>query len=107
MNEDEIKKIIEEMGKRDDMPQCIRINVRYDKTLQKITNTESEPILMSEWSTVTYLLQNIFMAYPEIEEKYPPGALSILINDVPPKVPTSPLFDGDTVDLSILKTMLK
>ena len=78
------------------MPKAIRIEVFYNVKLQEITGVESEVVFMSEGSTFVYLLQNVFMAHPGIEEKYPPGTLGLTINEYPPK-PHSPMFDGDKV----------
>ena len=100
MNEEEMEAMINEMSKFSNMPKPIRINVRYDKELQKITRKEGHPVIMSEGSTFVYLLMNIFMEHPNIEKRYPPGALGFSINGIPPKTYT-PLFDGDKVDFSV------
>ena len=55
---------------------------------------------MGEGGVFVYLLQNVFMAYPEMEQRYPPGTIGFTINGIPPK-PHSPLFDGDTVFFSV------
>lgn len=98
MNEEEMKKVVEELMKNSEMPQPIYIKVRYDKELQKITGTENEPVCMSQGSTFAYLLQNVFMAHPEIEKNYLPGTLGFTINDTSPKIYT-PLLDGDVVNV--------
>lgn len=102
MNEEEMKKMIEEMSKYADMPKPIRITARYDEMLQKITGRAEDSVYMGEGSAFIYLLQNIFMEHPEIEKQYPPGALTFSINDVPPKT-YSPLFDGDVVIFGVLR----
>lgn len=101
MTEDEMEKMMAEMSKYADMPKVIKIEVCYDENLQKITSVATEPMFMSEWSTFVYLLYNIFLAYPEIEKKYPPGKLKIIINGVAPRLPTTPLFTGDKVEFSV------
>jgi len=94
-------KFVEQMKQSGgDMPTPINIEVRYDETLQKMTGTASEPVTMSEGATFAYLMQNIFMAHPDIPEKYPPGTLGMDINGHPPR-PHSPLFDGDVVSFVV------
>jgi predicted ABC-type sugar transport system permease subunit len=78
--------------------QGIHIEVFYGKELQKITGSASEQMMLSSGVTFIYLLQCIFMSYPEIEEKYPPGVLGILINGTPP-TGNMALFEGDRVEL--------
>jgi len=92
--------MLEEMGKMANMPKVVKIEVFYDAKLQEITEVKSEPVIMSEGSTFMYLLQNVFMAHPEIGRIYPPGALGLAVNGYPPKT-YSPLFDGDKVFFSV------
>jgi len=91
---------IEEMLKNSGMPRSISVIVQYDKELEKITGTKEGTVMMSEGSTLMYLLQNIFIAQPDIEEKYPPGTLGFSINGIPPTT-NSLLMDGDTVAFSV------
>lgn len=100
MKKENFKKIAEELSKIANMPRPIRINVKYDRELQKITRKEGHPVIMSSGSTFIYLLMNIFMEYPDMEKQYPPGTLGFSINGIPPKTYT-PLFEGDVIDLSI------
>ncbi len=85
-------------GQNSAMPQSISITVQYDEELQKITNIKEHPVILSDGATFAYLLQNIFMAYPDIEKNYPPGMLGFSINGFAPKA-YSPLLDGDLVSL--------
>lgn len=96
MSEEEMKKMVEEMVKMPGMPKPIRLTVRYDGALQKITGRAEDPVFMSEGSTFVYLIQNVFIEHPEIEKQYPPGVLTFFIHGIPPKEYT-PLFDGDVV----------
>ncbi len=100
MNEEEMRKMVEEMAKISDMPKAIFLKVRYDTELQKITGKAEHPMVMSEGSTFAYLLQNIFIEYPEIEKQYPPGLLRFSVDGGPPKMHT-PLLDGDMIDFSV------
>ncbi|MDO8660214.1 MAG: hypothetical protein Q7K54_06520 [Candidatus Parcubacteria bacterium] len=91
---------INNLGQIPGMPKAITINIEFDLELQKITGTEGHDVVMSEGSMFMFLLQSIFMEYPKIEKKYPPGMLGFIINGTPPKTYT-PLFDGDVVSLSV------
>ena len=82
------------------MPRAVSVNVRFDKELQKITGNEGHSVMISEGASFLYLLMNVFMEYPEIEEKYPPGLIGFSINGIPTR-DHSVLFDGDTVDFSV------
>lgn len=99
MNEEEMKKMLDEMPEMAGMPKGICVTVQFDKELQKITGLEKFPMMMSEGAPFTFLLQSIFIEYPEIEEKYPPGVLGFSINGIPPRAHAM-LFDGDTVIFS-------
>jgi hypothetical protein len=83
------------------MPKGITVHLEFDVRLQKITGNKGHDIFMSEGATFGFLLRNIFMDYPQIEKKYPPGALGFTINGTPPKTYT-PIFEGDTVYFSAL-----
>ncbi len=90
------------MENEDDLrfPQPIQITILFDEELTRITKEKESSMILSEGSTFVYLLHNIFMTYPEIEEKYPPGKLGFEINNVSPQI-NSPLFDGDVVSFSV------
>ncbi len=100
MDEEDMRKMVEKMAKVSGMPKAMFLKIQYDKELQKITGKEEHPMVMSEGGNFAYLLQNVFIEYPKIEKKYPPGALGFTINGTPPKVYT-PLFDGDVVVFSV------
>ena len=102
MNEEEMRKMVEEMVKIPGMPKAMFLQIQYDKELQKITGQEEHPMVMSEGGTFAYLLQNIFIEYPKIEKQYPAGVLGFTINGTSPK-PYTPLFDGDIVIFSVNK----
>ncbi|MFZ2303419.1 MAG: hypothetical protein WAV98_01345 [Minisyncoccia bacterium] len=96
-----MKKITNEKSEMHGMPRAMSVNVRFDKELQKITGNEGHSVIISEGASFLYLLMNVFMECPEIEEKYPPGLIGFSINGIPPR-DHSILFDGDTVDFSAL-----
>ena len=78
------------------IPKAISVNIKFDENLEKIVGTVRYRITMSEGSNFGFLLQSIFLDYPEIEKKYLPGELGFLVNNVPPQIYT-PIFDGDIV----------
>lgn len=74
----------------------IRVTVRYDERLQKITGEKEHPVVLSDGSGFLFLLQCVFTEYPQIESQYAPGMLGFTINGRSPKV-HSKLRDGDEV----------
>ena len=100
MNEEEMKKM-EEVMASSGMPRGMNIHIRFDGELQKITKMEGFSMMISEGASFIFLLQSIFMEYPKIEKKYPPGVLGFSINGIPPR-DYAMLFDGDTVDFCVV-----
>ncbi|MCC6323505.1 hypothetical protein IT400_01800 [Candidatus Nomurabacteria bacterium] len=78
------------------MPKSISIKVTFGENLQKFTKNPGHPVVMSEGVNFGFLLQSVFMEYPEIKEKCKPRELEFTINGYSPKI-HSPLFDGDEV----------
>jgi hypothetical protein len=74
----------------------IRVTVRYDERLQRITGEKEHPVVMNEGAGFLFLLQCVFIEYPQIENEYAPGMLCFAINGKPPKA-HSMLRDGDEV----------
>jgi hypothetical protein len=74
----------------------IRVTVRYDERLQKITGEKEEPVVISEGSAFLFLLRCVFSEYPAMENEYAPGMLCFAINGKPPRI-HSMLRDGDEV----------
>ncbi|OHB25329.1 MAG: hypothetical protein A2542_01845 [Parcubacteria group bacterium RIFOXYD2_FULL_52_8] len=96
-----MQKILAQMERMaPDMSTPMRLTVRYDTTLQKITGCAEESVFMGAGGTFLYLLQNVFMSHPEIQKKYPPGVLGFEVNGFPPKT-YSPMFDGDVITFSV------
>ena len=81
-------------------PKPIKIQIAYDKELQKITGVESEEAIVSEGLSFLLMLKTIFDSYPEIPKLYPPGTMGLLLNG---KSPTDfdILEDGDKIKLSV------
>lgn len=80
-------------------PDSIGLIVFYDPELQRITDKKSEKIIVSKNMPFILLLSMLFKSYPEIEQRYPPGALGFLLNNQPPS-DFDTLEDGDKVSLS-------
>lgn len=78
------------------IPKPLTIRVTYKDRVADITRTTGEEVVVSEGFTFIMLLQEIFTAYPEIEQKFPPGSLGLLINDRPPTTDDI-LREGDEV----------
>ncbi len=95
-----MRKIVGDMARIPGMPKAMFLKIEYDEELQKITGKKEHPMVMSEGGNFAYLIQNVFIEYPEIEKQYPAGALGFTINGTPPKAYT-PLFDGDVVSFSV------
>ncbi|RJQ25469.1 hypothetical protein C4577_05605 [Candidatus Parcubacteria bacterium] len=83
---------------KDVFSKSITITLIYDSAVQKITNTPSEPSIVNEGMPFIMLLYFVFQSYPEIQEKYPPGTLGLLLNGKPP-TDFDILQDGDKVEL--------
>jgi len=98
--EEEMDKFTEELPKTPGVPEAIKLRVYYDEALQRITKTEYDPVIMSKGSPFAFLLQNVFIEHPEIEEQYPPGKLGFIINKTTLPESHTPLFDGDIVEIS-------
>lgn len=78
----------------------ISVTIIYDKDLQEITKVKSEKVFVSNGLIFLLMLKFIFSSYPEIEKRYPPGSLGLLLNDEPPSE-FDELSKGDVIKLSI------
>jgi len=81
-------------------PKPIKIQIIYDKELQKITGVASEEAVVSEGLNFLMMLKFIFDSYPEIPKIYPPGSMELRLNGNPP-TEFEILNDGDKIELSI------
>ncbi len=79
------------------MPPSITITVHFDEKLQEITKTPGYTSMSSQNAPFAFIMQSMFIEYPEIEEKYKPGMIGFTVNGKPPKE-YSPMFDGDVVN---------
>ncbi|OQX51712.1 MAG: hypothetical protein B5M53_10530 [Candidatus Cloacimonas sp. 4484_209] len=77
-----------------------RIVITYDRTLQLITDRESEECVVSQNTYFFFILASVLETYPEIKKRFPPGILGFTVNGVPPDDDTL-LQDGDIVHFSI------
>ncbi len=77
-----------------------KITITYDKTLQLITDRESEECIISNRVPFFFILTSVLESYPEMQKRFPPGSLGFAINGKPPEVNTL-LKDGDIIHFSI------
>jgi len=84
-----------------EFPKPIKIKIFYDENLKKITGKDFEEAIVSEGLSFANLLYFIFSSYPEIQKRFPPGKLGLLLNNQPPK-DFDILRDGDEI---VLKTV--
>ena len=80
-------------------PKPVKIQIIYDEKLQELTGVASEEATVSEGLNFLMMFKFIFDSYPEIFKLYPPGSISLWLND---KRPTEfdILNDGDKIKLS-------
>lgn len=81
-------------------PKPIKIQIIYDRELQKITRVESEKAVVSEGLSFLLVLKTIFDSYLEIPNTYPPGSIALLLNGRRP-TDFDILEDGDKIKLSV------
>jgi hypothetical protein len=84
------------------MPEPIYITVKFDETLEKITEIKECRSMVSKDLPFTFFLHCILIDYPKIKKKYPPGVLVFSINGRAPET-DSVLQDGDTVWFGVAK----
>lgn len=81
------------------IPKSCKITILYDKKLSQITGCRSEEPIVSEGLLFIMFLDFLFKTYPEIERKYPPGSLALMLNGVAPK-DNAVLSNGDKIILA-------
>ncbi len=86
----------------DNEPESISVTVTYSLALQEITGKAIESMTIADGAPFMYLLLDIFEAYPEIQNHYPPGTVSMLVNDEPP-TEDYVMRSGDTLALRVFK----
>jgi len=79
-----------------DLSKSCKITIQYDRELSQIVGRRVEINVVSEGLPFVMFLNFFFKTYPEIERKFPPGALAFLINGVAPLNDTV-LKDGDKI----------
>ena len=75
-----------------------KITIFYDANLEKITGIPFEETMVQDDFTFADFLHSLFVSYPEIPRKVPPGRLGFLLNKSKPEV-FDVLKDGDSVIL--------
>ena len=78
----------------------IKVMVKYDDFVQKVTGTEREGITVDGELPFLHFLAGLFRMRPEIEDTFPPGVLGMALNGEAPKL-TTVVTDGDVVDLLV------
>ncbi len=86
----------------DDEEEDVAVTVTYSLALQEITGKAMESIMVAEGMPFMHFLLDIFEAYPEIEKRYPPGTVGMLVNDEPPTEDYL-MKNGDTLTLRVLR----
>ncbi len=87
----------------DDIFDSQKIIITYDRTLQLITNKETEECIVSKNTFFFFILASVLESYPEIKKSFPPGILGFTINGTAPENGTV-LKDGDVVHFSVPQT---
>ncbi len=80
----------------------ISVTVTYSLALQEITGKAMESMAVAAGTSFMYFLLDIFESYPEIQNRYPPGTVGMLVNDEPP-TEDYVMRSGDTLTLQILR----
>jgi hypothetical protein len=84
-----------------EMPKPINITVKFHPAMEAITGYSEMPTVMSDGATFLFLLDSVFISYPELKRRYPPGKLGMSLNSLPPKE-SDVLCDGDEVAFFII-----
>jgi len=77
-----------------------KILITYDRTLQLITNKETEECIVSKSTYFFFILASVLESYPEMKRRFPPGILGFTVNGNAPEDGTI-LKDGDVVHFSV------
>lgn len=70
--------------------------VEFDPVMEVITRQAEMKVIMNENAPFIFLLHSIFISYPEIQKRYPPGKLAMALNGRPP-TEYDLLQDGDRI----------
>ncbi|MBU4484168.1 MAG: hypothetical protein L6300_05680 [Syntrophaceae bacterium] len=80
----------------------IWIDIYYDPGLQMITGKPKDRIIVSKGCPFLMMLHSVFVEYPEIYDRYPPGTLGLTLNGVSPD-DFATLEEDDKVCFTVLK----
>lgn len=80
----------------------IKVKIFYDENLKKITEKDFEEAIISEGLSFVNFLYFIFSSYSEIQKRFSPGKLGMLLNEKPP-AEFDILKDGDEIKLIGIK----
>jgi hypothetical protein len=62
----------------------VTVRLKYDEALARLTGQREEDLTLPRGQSFTAVLLFLLDAYPEIEERYPPGRLGILLDGQAP-----------------------
>lgn len=83
-----------------------KITIFYDTVLEEITGIPFEQAMNPEGFTFTDFLHSLFISYPDISKKIPPGKLGFLLNGNLPQA-FDILRNGDKVELRVTEGRFK
>lgn len=84
---------------------CVKSNkimIFHDNYLERTTGIPFEEAMVLEDFTFADFLHSLFVSYPEIPKRVPPGKLGFLLNGIKPET-FNTLKDGDRVDLVVME----
>ena len=78
----------------------IWVDIYYDHRLQSIIGMAKDRAMVNRGCPFAFILECLFVDFPEIEQRYPPGALGFTLNRRSPDV-FEKLKDGDQIHFMI------
>lgn len=83
-----------------------KITIFYDQYLERITGIPFEEAMVQEDFTFADCLHSLFISYPEIPKRVPPGKLGFWLNGGRPET-FDTLKDGDRVEFIVIDKQIK
>ncbi|MBU4481794.1 hypothetical protein KKH59_05830, partial [Patescibacteria group bacterium] len=93
-------------GRKDVVVEPNKITIFYDATLEKITGISFEETMVQEDFTFADFLHSLFVSYPEIPKRMPPGKLGFWLNGRRPQT-FDVIGDGDRVELVVMDKQIE
>lgn len=101
-----LKRFLNRRKNRDITVKSKKITIFYDRYLEKITEVPFEETIVSEDFTFADCLHSLFVSYPEIPRRVPPGKLGFLVNGRRPET-FDILKDGDRVEFIVIDKQIR